>query len=126
MDLIGPWIVQVCGKPSEFSALTAIDTVTNLVELLRIDDKMSDQIARKYAQSWLALYPWPQQCIHDPGGEFTGIEFQTLIENCHIKDACTSIKNPQSNAICERMHQTIGNVIRTLLHGEPPQNIANT
>ncbi len=23
------------------------------------------------------------------------------------------------------MHQTVGNVIRTLLHGEPPQNIAN-
>jgi hypothetical protein len=34
-------------------------------------------------------------------------------------------KNPQSNAICKRMHQTVGNVLRTLLHGEPPQNIAN-
>jgi hypothetical protein len=22
------------------------------------------------------------------------------------------------------MHQTVGNVLRTLLHGEPPQNIA--
>ncbi len=24
------------------------------------------------------------------------------------------------------MHQTVGKVLRTLLHGEPPQNIANT
>jgi hypothetical protein len=23
------------------------------------------------------------------------------------------------------MHQTVGNVLRTLFHGEPPQNIAN-
>jgi hypothetical protein len=23
------------------------------------------------------------------------------------------------------MHQTVGNILRTLLHGEPPQNIAN-
>jgi hypothetical protein len=23
------------------------------------------------------------------------------------------------------MHKTVGNVLRTLLHGEPPQNIAN-
>ncbi len=23
------------------------------------------------------------------------------------------------------MHQTVGNVLRTLLHGEPPQNITN-
>jgi hypothetical protein len=125
VDFIGPWIVQVHCNPHEFSTLTAIDTVTNLVELARIKDKMSDNVTRKYAQCWLARYPWPQQCIHDPGGEFTGIEFQPLLENCHIKDSCTSAKNPQSNAICERMHQTVGNVLRTLLHGKPPQNIAN-
>ncbi len=34
-------------------------------------------------------------------------------------------KNPQSNAVCERMHQTVGNVLRTLLHDNPQQNIAN-
>jgi hypothetical protein len=34
-------------------------------------------------------------------------------------------KNPQSNAICKRMHQTVGNVLGTLLHGEPPQNISD-
>ena len=124
VDLIGPWVVQVRGNPYEFDALTVIDTVTNLVELIRIDDKTSDTIARRYAQCWLSRYPWPQRCVHDPGGEFTGIEFQTLLENCQIKDVCTSAKNPQSNAICERMHQTVGNVLRTLLHGEPPQNIA--
>ncbi len=38
---------------------------------------------------------------------------------------CTTAKNPQSNAVCERMHQTVGNVLRILLHGNPPQNIAN-
>jgi len=48
---------------------------------------------------------------------FFFIEFQTLLENCHIKDVCTSTKYPQSNAVCERMHQTVGNVLRTLLHG---------
>jgi hypothetical protein len=36
----------------------------------------------------------------------------------------TSAKNPQANAICERMHQTVGNVLCTLLHGEPPMNIS--
>jgi len=84
VDLIGPWIVQVRGNPYEFSALTAIDTVTNLVELVRIDDKTSDKTAKKYAQCWLAQYLWPQRCIHDPGGEFRGIEFQTLLEKYHI------------------------------------------
>jgi hypothetical protein len=107
-------------------ALTAIDTVTNLVELIRIDNKESNTVARKFVQCWLTRYPWPQRCIHDPGTEFTGPEFQTLLQNCHIRDVCTTAKNPpQSNAVCERMHQTVGNVLRTLLHGNPPQNIAN-
>jgi len=125
VDLVGPWVVKVRGNLNEFSALTVIDTVTNLVELVKKDDKMSDNVTRKYAQCWLAPYPWPQRCIHDPGGEFTGIKFQTLLEKCHIKDACTSAKKMQSNAMCERMHQAVGNILRTLLHGEPPQNIAN-
>ena len=124
VDLIGPWIVQVRGRPYEFDALTCIDTVTNLVELIRVDDKTSETISRRYAQCWLSRYPWPQRCVHDPGGEFTGAEFQTLLQNCRVKDVCTSAKNPQANAVCERMHQTVGNVLRTLLHGEPPQNIA--
>jgi hypothetical protein len=123
VDLIGPWTVQVRGRPHEFDALTCIDTVTNLVELIRVDDKTSDTISKRFAQCWLSRYPWPQRCVHDPGGEFAGEEFQTLLQNCRIKDACISAKNPQANAICERMHQTVGNVLRTLLHGEPPQNI---
>ena len=39
VDLIGPWIIQVCNKPYEFNALTVIDTVSNLVELVRINEK---------------------------------------------------------------------------------------
>ncbi len=72
-----------------------------------------------------ALSVWPQHCVHDPGTEFTGPELQMLLQNCHVRDVCTTAKNPQSNSVCERMHQTVGNVLRTLLHGNPLQNIAN-
>jgi hypothetical protein len=40
-----------------------------------------------------------------------------------IKDVCSTSKNPQSNAICERMHQTVTNVLRTPVHTNPPQNM---
>ncbi len=109
-------------NPYEFKAFTVIDTVTYLVKLIRIDDKRSKTVARKFAQCWLMPHPWPQHCVHDPGTEFTGPEFQMLLQNCHIRDVCTTAaKNPQSNAMCERMHQTVGNVQRTLLHGNPLQ-----
>jgi hypothetical protein len=39
MDLIGPLVVQVCSNPYGFDALSFIDTVTDLVELIRVDKK---------------------------------------------------------------------------------------
>ena len=35
-------------------------------------------------------------------------------------------KNPQANEICERTHQLVGKVFRTLLHGQPPQHITGS
>ena len=32
----------------------------------------------------------------------------------------TTNRNPAVNGICERMHQTVGNVLKTLIHTEPP------
>ena len=96
VDPIGPWAVQKHGKPYEFNALTAIDTVTNLVELVRIDNKSSEHVTQKFAQLWLARYPWPERCAHDKGGEFVGPEFQTLMQQCKIKDVTTTAGNPCS------------------------------
>jgi hypothetical protein len=58
-------------------------------------------------------------CVHDKSGGFIGIgsEFQWLLELFSIKDVCSTSKNPQSNAICERMHQTVENVLCILIHG---------
>ena len=125
VDLIGPWAIEIRDKWYEFNALTSIDLVTNLVELIRVDRKTSAQIRSKWEQSWLSRYPWPQKCVHDNGGEFTGWEFQELLTATSIKDAPTTSRNPQANAICERMHQTVGNILRTLLYSNPPRTVAN-
>jgi hypothetical protein len=42
-----------------------------------------------------------------------------------IKDICSTSKNPQSNAICERMHQTVENILRILVHSNPPNNMSS-
>jgi hypothetical protein len=57
------------------------------------------------------------------GGEFKGSSFRCLLEMFSIKDVCLTSKNPQSNAICEQLHQTVGNVLQTLVHTNPPQNM---
>ncbi len=123
IDLIGPWKVKVNGQQVEFNALTCIDTVLNLVELTRVDNKTAKHIPDKFTQSWLCQYSCPVQYLHDKGGEFIGQNCQWLLEFFSFKDVCSTSKNLQSNAICERMHQTLTNVLRTLLHTNPPQNM---
>jgi len=124
VDLIGPWIVDLGNNQFvTFMALTMIDPVTGLAELVRINNKTSEHIAMLFENEWLARYPRPECCIHDNGGEFTGWAFQRILQLNQIKDVPTTVKNPQSNAICERMHQTVGNVLRTLLHVHRPTNV---
>ena len=106
----------------EFNALTCIDPVTNLVELIRIENKSSAYIRQQFENCWLSRYPRPNRCVHDNGGEFIGWKFQELLSQYGIKDVPTTVKNPQSNAICERMHQTIGNTLRTVVFTNPPNN----
>jgi hypothetical protein len=61
--------------------------------------------------------------LHDKGGESIGQNFHWLLEIFNIKDVCSTSKNPQSNAICERMYQAVNNVLRTLVHTNPPLNM---
>ena len=44
VDLIGPWTLQVSNQKVTFNALTIIDLVTNLVELVRLDNKTATML----------------------------------------------------------------------------------
>lgn len=125
VDLIGPWNIKVNGEQMTVNALTCIDPVTCLAELIRIDNKTALHVAQKFENNWLARYPRPLRCIHDNGTEFLGFHFQQMLYLRGIQDVPTTAKNPQANAICERMHQTVGNLLRSLCHSNPPQNVAN-
>ncbi len=108
---------------SWINALTCIATALNLVKLICVDNKTAEHIRNKFTQSWLCRYLHPVWCLHYKGGEFIGQHFQWLLEIFSIKDVCSSSKNQQFSVICERMHQTVNNVIRTLVHTYPSQNM---
>jgi hypothetical protein len=50
--------------------------------------------------------------IHDAGTEF-GREFGDLLSSNGIQEVTTTVKNPRANAILERVHGVIGDMLRT-------------
>jgi len=120
VDLIGPWEMEMNDYTLSFRALTIIDTVTNFCEIVRITNKQSAYIGQMLENTWLSRYPRPMHCIFDQGGEFTGAGFQQVLHRHGIEPHPTSVKNPQANAICERLHQTVANGLRALAHHNPP------
>jgi transposase InsO family protein len=123
VDLIGPWTIKLHGQSLVFRALTTIDTVTNYPELIRLNSKTSLHVAQQFENSWLSRYPRPIRCIYDQGAEFIGQDFQNLLDEYHIIHRPTMVKNPQANAICERLHQTVTDALHPLLYTYPPENV---
>lgn len=123
VDLIGPWKMKIQGVDVEFRALTIVDNDTNLLEAVRIENTRAQHIADLFENTWLSRYPRPVKCIHDKGTEFTGSEFQQMLQRFHIRPSQITTKNPQGNSICERIHQTMLNQIRSLLRQNPPNDI---
>ena len=105
VDLIGPWKIRTGNNEHVFNALTCIGPVTNLVEPIRINDKSSPHVSDQFENCLLSRYPRCNICVHDNGGKIIGCPFQGLLQWAGIKNVTTTVKNPQSNVICERMHQ---------------------
>jgi hypothetical protein len=60
IDLIGPWTLSIGDQKLKFSALTMIDMVTNLVEVVRISNKTAAHIGMHFENTWLSRYPNPR------------------------------------------------------------------
>ena len=72
-------------------------------------------------------YPRPERCVYNNnnGGDFICWEFPKVLEISNIKSAALSTYNPTINSVCKNMHQTMGDILRTLLlsRGSPIENL---
>jgi len=134
VDLVGPYTLKAKdGTVIDFMCLTMIDPASGWFEIVELPiheipkkkskkkgkpekteyfDKTSAQISRLVNKSWFSRYPRCQQIIYDNGSEFK-LHFEDLCETYGIKRKPTTIKNPQANAILERVHQVVTSMLRT-------------
>ena len=115
VDLIGPYKIRPKnGKEQKLWCVTMIDPATNWFEMKDIKSKDAPTVANVVEQTWLSRYPWPNIIQFDRGSKFLA-EFAAMIEDDYgIKQKPSLVRNPQSNAMIERIHQTIGNIIRVI------------
>ena len=113
IDLVGPYTVtDRSGNDRILNAMTFVDPATGWFEIAEIPDKTSARISKIFNSTWLARYPRPRKVIFDNGNEFKK-DFLPLLKDFSIKPTPTTIKNPQANAILERVHQVLGDMLRT-------------
>ena len=91
-----------------------IDPATGWFEIAECNDKRSVSIADIAERTWLNRHPWPDLVNLDRGKEFVGIDFKDMIKSSYgVKTKFMTTRNPQANAIVERLHQVLANSCRT-------------
>jgi hypothetical protein len=123
LDLIGPWTVSAAHESYDFYALTCINPVTNFPDVIRLSNKTASHVGMQFENMWLSCYPQPLRCLHDHGTEFIGANFQRILQHFGFKDVPTSVRNPQANAVCEWLHQSVGNALHIFIHQATPFNV---
>ena len=89
-----------------------IDPAISWFEMKQISNKQAATVAQAVEQAWLTRYPWPKNITYNKRSEFMA-EFATMIvDEYGIKKRGILPRNPQANAILERIHQVIGNMIK--------------
>jgi len=129
VDLVGPYTLKgKDGSSIDFMALTMINPASSWYEIVELPtiyrlitkkengkertikeeifDESSDLIAQLVNKIWLCRYLRCCYLIYDNRPEFK-LHFETLCDSYGIKRKPTTIKNPQVNAICERVHQVL-------------------
>ena len=130
VDLIGPYTMKVIEEDKSIKkltlwAVTMIDPATGWFEAKHIPDKEPGTVANAVEQAWLTRYPWPSVIVYDNGSEFLR-EFADMIKDDYgIEKKGTTVRNPQANSILERIHQTLGNILRTFELHKSEMNIGD-
>ena len=122
VDMIGPWKITINQFEYQFKAVPCIYAVVNLPEVIPVENARSSAVANAFEDNWLSRYRMPRRCAHDNGNEFLGPEFLSMLKKNSISSVPTTVKNPQANAVVERLHQTLKTTIVISLKENPPQS----
>ena len=113
--MIGPYTIKAINHSFSLRAMTMMDPASNWFEIAALPVNTppnSDLCQQLFGETWLTCYPRPQEIGFDNGSEFKAV-FRDLCTNFGMTPKPTTSCNPQGNGVLERVHQVLGNCIRT-------------
>ena len=112
IDIMGPY---VAGRRGECYVLSVIDCFLCYLILVPLHDHTATTVSRALYERVIGYFGCPKKIFSDKGSEFTGHLWMELLELLGIQQLLTSPYYPQRNGIVERIHRTVGNMIRAHL-----------
>ncbi len=108
-DVIGPLpTTENCNR----FILTMIDYYSKWTETYALPNHKAETVANCIVTQWIAHHGIPMRIHSDNAPEFRVYVITQLKEMQSMKGTFRKLYRPQSNGLCERMNQTIENIIK--------------
>ncbi len=114
-DVIGPLPITV--KHNRF-IITMIDYFSKWAEAFALPNHKAETVADSIIKWWIAHHGIPVRIHSDNTLAFRGYVVTQVKKMLSMKGTFTTLYRPQSNCLCDRMNQTIENIIKCTVREE--------
>ena len=112
IDIVGP--LPVDGNSNRY-IVTIMDVYSRYLIATPVRNHKAGTVSRCLYESVVAYFGAPRSLLSDRGTEFTSMVWESLTQMLGAKIKLTSPYYPQGNAVIERSHRTLSNMLRTML-----------
>ena len=112
MDIFGPVPLEKFGESGKAFIISFVDFCTRTVRLQLLNRTKGTNVIAAFKNCWLSQYPTPKILYSDQGPQYTSIALKEYCKNKGIRKTHSSVYNPTSNAISERLNQTLALCLR--------------
>ena len=95
--------------------VTIMDMYSRYLIAVPVKNHKATTVSRCLYESVVAYFGAPRSILSDRGTEFTSVVWESLTQMLGAKIKLTAPYYPQGNAVIERSHRTLSNMMRTML-----------
>ena len=112
IDIIGPFPYD--DKSKRF-IVTMMDVYTRYIKAMPVGNHTAQTVSKCLYEHVVAYFGVPRSILSDRGAEFTSCVWESLTQILGSKIKMASPYYPQGNAVIERSHRTLNNMLQIML-----------